>query len=413
MVFDEIVDLEDAPARWSDAAHEAARLVFLLAGVSYYKAAAPPVIDLGDTPVRDGETAFLRRFYLEGLGEYAYRNQLDLSGLSIEGGVPAGPPVDHQPTRGRPLVPFGGGIDSIVSVDTVVARHPGTALFVVSRRGARFEPIEQAAAHTGLPILRADRQLDPQILRSAQLGWRNGHVPVTGVLSAIAVLTAVLHDRDQVVMSNEWSSSIGNVDVDGQSINHQYSKSLAFEAGFRDVLAGSLTTPPAFFSFLRDRSELWVARRFAELTDFHPVFRSCNRAFHIDPVKRLDHWCGQCDKCCFIDLVLAPFLPAEALRGIFGGREPLEDEGLLPRFDSLLGIGPDFKPFECVGDVGECAAAVVLAADRADRQGQPVLQRLRGQVAVEGEQIDALLRPLGPSFVPDDYPRDAAHDQLV
>ena len=23
---------------------------------------------------------------------------------------------------------------------------------------------------------------------------------------------------------------------------------------------------------------------------------------------RLDHWCGQCDKCCFIDLILAPFM---------------------------------------------------------------------------------------------------------
>src|SRR5580693_1679843 len=59
----------------------AARLVFLLAGVSYYKTAAPGVIDLGDTAVTGAERAFLAGFYLDGLGEFGYRNGLDLSGL--------------------------------------------------------------------------------------------------------------------------------------------------------------------------------------------------------------------------------------------------------------------------------------------------------------------------------------------
>ncbi len=67
------------------AADAAARLVFLLAGVSYYKTAAPNVIDLGGTAVTDAERAFLAGFYLDGLGEFAYRNGLDLSGLRIEG----------------------------------------------------------------------------------------------------------------------------------------------------------------------------------------------------------------------------------------------------------------------------------------------------------------------------------------
>ena len=95
--------------------------MFLLAGVSYYKTAAPPVIDLGDTAVTDAERAFLRSFYLDGLGEFGYRNGLDLSGLRIEGprrrrARPPGP-ADCAPAPGRPLVPFGGGIDSIVTVE--------------------------------------------------------------------------------------------------------------------------------------------------------------------------------------------------------------------------------------------------------------------------------------------------------
>ena len=74
------------PGRWNrEEVRQAARLVFLLAGVSYCKTAAPAVIDLGDTAVTDTERTFLRSFYTGGLAEYAYRNGLDLSGLRIEG----------------------------------------------------------------------------------------------------------------------------------------------------------------------------------------------------------------------------------------------------------------------------------------------------------------------------------------
>ena len=67
-------------ARWhTEEARAAARLVFLLTGVSYYKTAAPPVIDFGETALTDAELAFLREFYLQGLGEFAYRNALDLT----------------------------------------------------------------------------------------------------------------------------------------------------------------------------------------------------------------------------------------------------------------------------------------------------------------------------------------------
>ncbi len=68
--FSERVTVPADPGRWARAdVGKAARLVFLLAGVSYYKTAAAPVIDLGDTAVTDTERAFLRSFYLGGLAE--------------------------------------------------------------------------------------------------------------------------------------------------------------------------------------------------------------------------------------------------------------------------------------------------------------------------------------------------------
>src|SRR5580700_972582 len=327
--FTERVMLPPGPGWRTEAAQAAARLVFLLAGVSYYKTAAPPVIDLGQTALTEAELAFLREFYLQGLGEFAYRNTLDLTPLRIEARrADAQTPEPREPTsRPRALVPFGGGIDSIVVVERV-RRLADAALFVVSRPADRFAAIEEPAAVTGLPVVRAEREIDPRLLRSAELGFLNGHVPVTGILSAIAVLAAVLEDRDAVVMSNEWSASIPTLQYQGRPVNHQYSKSAGFEAAFRGVLAEQEPQGrmPEYFSWLRDRTELWVGREFAALEPYHGSFRSCNKAFYTDPARRLDHWCGQCDKCCFIDLILAPFMPAVTLRQIFQqAGEPLDD----------------------------------------------------------------------------------------
>jgi UDP-N-acetyl-alpha-D-muramoyl-L-alanyl-L-glutamate epimerase len=412
--FTERVALAPGPRWHTDAARAAARLVFLLAGVSYYKTAAPPVIDLGSTALTQAELALLREFYLQGLGEFAYRNTLDLTPLRIEARradatTPATTPASPPPSNGRrALVPFGGGIDSIVVVERV-RRVADAALFVVSRPGDRFAAIEEPAAVTGLPVVRAEREIDPQLLRSAELGFLNGHVPVTGILSAIAVLAAVLEDRDAVVMSNEWSASIPTLQYQGCPVNHQYSKSAGFEAAFRGVLAEQEPQGrmPEYFSWLRDRTELWVGREFAALEPYHGSFRSCNKAFYTDPARRLDHWCGQCDKCCFIDLILAPFMPAATLRQIFQqAGEPLDDPALAGKFRALLGAGA--KPFECVGEVNECRAAVLLAARRDDRAGTRLLQNLAAEVASwpdapSDADTAAMLAPVGENFIPAGY----------
>jgi hypothetical protein len=439
--FTERVSLTPGPEWDTPAALAAARIVYLLAGVSYYKTAAPPVIDLGDTVLTERELPFLREYYLSGLGEYAYRNGLDLSDLTFLSAPadlsPAAPtsapaafsaasapdgsdfdaaiatPKSHPhtaPTALRPLIPFGGGIDSIVTVEGIRKRTSDIALFVVNRPGDRFAAIERPAAVSGLPVARAGREIDPQLLRSAELGFLNGHVPVTGIISAIAVLAATLGGRDAVVMSNEWSASVPTLEHDGRAVNHQWSKSAAFEASFRELLQGGPKGLPDYFSALRDRTELWVGERFAGLTPYHRTFRSCNRAFHIDTSRRLGHWCGQCDKCCFIDLILAPSMSAEQLRAVFaadgGGGEPLDDRELKGKFQTLLGSGT--KPFECVGEVNECRAAVVLAARRPDRAGTALLQELAAEVtgrpdAPSEAEIEAMRHPVGASFVPAAY----------
>jgi hypothetical protein len=395
--FNSALDASDPAVR------AAARLIFLLAGVSYYKTSAPPVIDLGEHALTQGEHAFLREFYLQGLGEFGYRNDLEID-IEIRAREADPTPANYSPQAGRPLVPFGGGIDSIVSVEQVRSRAGDVALFVSSPGGAPFDAIEAPAALSGLPIVRATRTIDEKVLRSRELGFLNGHVPVTGILSAVAVLAAVSVGRDAVVMSNERSASVPTLVLADRSINHQYSKSWSFEKALRAVLAESIGPRLAYFSLLRPYSELWVAERFAKLREYHHVFRSCNRAFHIDPAARLDHWCGHCDKCCFIDLVLAPFLTPDELAGIFGGIEPLRNEELTDQFRALLGLVPDRKPFECVGDIDECRAAMALSAQRPDRAADRLVQQLAAQALAGGSALSSqLMKATPPHAIPDEY----------
>lgn len=382
---------------WSDPAVEAAvRILFLVAGVSYYKTRAARVIDLGQTTTTPDERTFLAQYFVHGLGEFAYRNGLDLSEVTWVGLEKTEPfHCEYVPDAAnpvRPLIPFGGGIDSIVTVNALREGSFDAALCVVHPPHERFAAIEEAAALTRLPVTRIAREIDSRVRLSERMGFFNGHVPITAVITAVSVVAAVLDRRDAVVLSNEWSASAPTLMHEGQPVNHQWSKGAEFEEGFAHLVRDSLGPQLSVFSYLRCRSELWVAQQFAQLEEFHTVFRSCNRAFHQDAADRLGQWCGTCDKCCFIDLILAPFMGAADLRRIFGGREPLDDAQLEGRFVTLLGLAPDVRPFECVGDVGECRAAVRLAAGRSDRQGNALLRSLPRRDR----------RRAAPGFPPDD-----------
>jgi len=410
--FTETVSLGPGGNWDSPGVDRAARLIFLLAAISYYKAAAPPVIDLGDLHLTPVERRFLAQFYFEGLGEFAYNNDLDLSSLHFVGDTAAvAEPVRVETTPMTPLVPFGGGIDSIVSVERLRVVAPDISLFVVSRPGDRFEAIETAAAVTGLPVVRVGRQIDQQLLQSRALGFLNGHVPITGILSAIGILTAVVGGHDALIMSNEWSASIGNLEVDGRVINHQYSKSMTFESSFRAVLAEQFTDESGtvaveYFSLLRADSELRIAREFAGLEQYHAFFRSCNRAFQLDPAARLDHWCGHCDKCVFIDLILSPFMSAESLASVFSRTlEPLRNPELRAGFERLLGNSPDAKPFECVGEINECRAAARQALERPDRVGTALLTELVDALPDDIAELspEQLLEPISENNIASRY----------
>ena len=62
------------------AVERALRVLHLIAGVSYYKAAAPGQIRIDGYTIDADTAALLETIYVNGLGEFAYRNGLDLHG---------------------------------------------------------------------------------------------------------------------------------------------------------------------------------------------------------------------------------------------------------------------------------------------------------------------------------------------
>jgi len=398
--FVETVTFDGVKSLEAPAVVALAQLWYLIAGLSYYKAGAARRIDVGVTPLGTHGRRLFKAALSDGLGEFAYRNQIPLSDVTIEGRTGVEPYEPFVDTN-RVLTPFGGGIDSVVTVEKLRGLVD-QALFVVSPSSGRFTPLEATAAATGLDVVRASRTLDPQIVRGDE-SFFNGHVPVTTMVTLLAAVAAVASGRGGVALSNESSSSIANLRWYNSDINHQWSKSWNAENLIATAIAERVGEELVVASYLRDRSELWVAKEFSELEQYHHVFRSCNRAFSQVPDERALQWCGECDKCLFVNLVLAPFLSRPTLWNIFT-REPLSDPARAEQLRTLVGLGDEHKPFECVGDPDESAVALTEVSHREEWRDVTELDELAKELRTERELSD-LLEPQGPSRVPTNWLR--------
>jgi hypothetical protein len=379
-------------------------LLHWVAGVSYYKAAAPPSVscESGDPP--PAARALLEALYSEGLGEFALVNGLQElprpafpaardPRRAARAHVPAArDPRPDARGRRRPaaaarrlerlLVPVGGGKDSAVAIE--IARLSGVSPTLFSIGDP--PPIAGTVEVAGLPRLLATRRIDPYLLQCNAAGALNGHVPVTATVACAALLTAALNGLDAVALANERSASSPNTVWNGIEINHQFSKGAVAER-LLSAAAGGVRGAPAIFSVLRGASELAIARAFARMPRYHRAFTSCNRVFRIDADRRSATWCTDCDKCRFVCLILAPFMSPDALREIFG-EDLLGDERHHEGFARLMGSG-GHKPLECVGEERECLAAIsLLAADPRWRE-HAVVRRLADELTPRRGARDA------------------------
>jgi len=376
----------------TNAFRAALRLLHLVAGVSYYKAGVPGEIRI-ETGTLDAATAeFLDEVYVHGLAEFAYQNKLDLRGRIAfpfaRGNAGQGTTAAHLGLARRTLVPIGGGKDSLVSVEMLKGvNEPMTAAWI-----GDSALITACAQRTALDTLNIRRQLAPELFEYNRLGAWNGHIPVTAINSAILVCAAILYGHDAIAFSNERSASVATLEYDGQPVNHQWSKSLDFERRLRDHVRTHIAADLDYFSLLRPWSELAVTRAFAQSTQYDDVFSSCNRNFRIRGERPADRWCGQCPKCHFVFLALAPFVTKPRLLAIFG-RNLLDAAALAPGYDALLEYR-DHKPFECVGEGRESRAAMMALAQRPEWAEDAIVARFRDEILPQLDRGELALAPL-------------------
>jgi len=389
------ISISDAPraARFL----QAARLLYLAIGLSYYKVAAPKRIRLHDE-WSQVEVEFLRELVANGLAEFAYRNDLAL---------PLNPDIDADRIRQVPqesadftstsrfaLTPVGGGKDSCVALEALKSRQIDQVLFSVGSA----QPIQEVAARAQLPLLEAKRSLSSNLSDLNSIGALNGHVPVTAITSLASVMAGISVKADSVFMANERSASAPTLWSDGFPVNHQWSKSLDFERLLRTSLGGE-SFPVVYASLLRQYSEFRIAECFSELKDYHDVFVSCGRAFVIDRGRR-QRWCGACDKCRFVALILSPFLSQDYLLSVVGN--PASLHGTDAEWARLVELD-GYRPFDCVGTTSESRLAAQMSLESWPSDGPVGLLRRRlSEWKASDQESRDILTPAGEHFLSQD-----------
>ncbi len=395
----------DLSPRRRAALDRAVRLLHLVAGVSYFKAAAPPEIAIAGVLPSPATAAFLGRLYTQGLGEFAWRNGLPRigEGIVFPSSVGERDHAEAAELEPRSLVPIGGGKDSVVSLAALTAAGEDLVAFSMGSK-----PSSDAAARTeGAALVSVERAIAPALLALNRRGAYNGHVPITAIVSCVALITALLNGCDSVVMSNERSASSGNFAWPefGATINHQFSKSWEAERGLSETITRDVAGDLRCFSLLRPYSELAISRGFARLTRHHATFMSCNAGFRIHE-PAVAGWCTNCPKCRFVFLALAPFLERAALIAIFG-RNLLDDPSQDAGFREILGIDAE-KPFECVGETDEARAALRTVAASPAWAADGIVARLTPAVGgPDAAAADPWLTRVGDHAIP---PR---HDRAI
>src|SRR3989344_5571948 len=113
--------------------NRALQALFIMAGVSYFKAYLPPkiIIEKGSLSKEDAE--FFAKTYQRGLGEFLYTNKLDpQTTFTFPVSSTSPKPVGTNWQAGL-LVAVGGGKDSLVSVEPLRSQ-PHTATWSVGHR---------------------------------------------------------------------------------------------------------------------------------------------------------------------------------------------------------------------------------------------------------------------------------------
>ncbi len=313
------------------------------------------------TALTADQRQFWADFYREAFAEFALHNNLDEDACDIE--VEAPPAEDAEPVKKqhdqsvRVLCGLGGGKDSLVA-------------WLLSTRQPRVSTVDWLYVDDGGDEYENSKRLQGVVKKAggaaylakhdfsglAESTYRTpcGH-PWAALCAFDGVAVASLLGYDGFVVGHERSAAEGNgVFFNGREVNHQFDKSLAWEAALRSYL-GRLSSV-SYVSPLQPLWDLQVAGVFCledALRPFYALFRSCNDS------GSCDTWCGACAKCAFVFCALSAF--RDDASQIFHGVDLYGEPDMIPFFEELVGSE---KAMDCVGTAKETRLALALARRR-------------------------------------------------
>ena len=340
----------------------------MVEAISYWKCVCPEnmVVECGN--LNEEQINWFKKLYYLGLGEFRYINNIEISqdemvNIKCDNNETFDiieNPDEHIGT----IIPIGGGKDSTVTLELLSESKDNNYCLMI---GGKKPSIESAklAGYTDNQIIEIKRTIDKNLIELNKQGYLNGHTPFSAMLAFLSYLVAYLTGKKYIALSNE--SSANETNIEGENINHQYSKTFEFEQDFREYSNKYLKANVEYFSMLRPINELQIAMLFAENKKYHNIFKSCNVGSKSFPWK----WCCNCPKCLFVYIILSPFLYEEELVKIFG-EDLFEKENLLNTFIELCGHGKT-KPFECVGTFKEVNFAISKTIENLNNKELPYL----------------------------------------
>ncbi len=345
-------------------------LAFIVAGVSYYKAWPSRRIKIPHYHLDKWQAEFLNNVYQEGLSQFAFENNLKREDLAFFEAD-----IDDQSMKynyeGRGVLAMqSGGKDSLLLARLLEKNGTAYGTLYISSTDAAPSVISRLSGDMHI----AKRHVDVSALKDAAAnGAYNGHVPVTFIVGAYALVQAVLLNKSTVLTAIGHEGEEPHAFLDDLPVTHQWSKTWPSEQLFAEYVSRYTSSSIRFGSPLRHYSELHIAEMFVDHAwkDFSMDFSSCNRANYAQSHdnKQLT-WCASCPKCANSYLLFAPFVSRDELAQVFG-HDLFEDESLSETFKGLLGVDGVMKPFECIGEVDELRRAYHMALDRGGFQKLP------------------------------------------
>ena len=339
----------------------------MIEAISYFKATCSKEFIIECGYLDEYQSDWFKKLYYLGLGEFRFVNNINIPIEDFLEFVSRGEKIeveeDNESLDGI-IIPVGGGKDSNVTLDLLKDYKDKTLCFRIGVNDVALDCAE-AAGFSRDKIVEVKRTIDKNLLELNNKGFLNGHTPFSAMVAFLSYLISYMLGYKYIALSNEDSANESN--VDGENINHQYSKTLEFENDFREYATKYLKTNVEYFSMLRPISEIQIAMLFSKLDRFHGKFKSCNVGSKQKPWV----WCCNCPKCLFVYTILSPFLYKEKLLKIFG-EDLFEKENLKQTFIELCGYG-DIKPFECVGTFKEIKYAVTKTINNLGEKELPYL----------------------------------------